>query len=139
MTAEVISTVERRRSWPAEEKLRIMCEALEPGATVTAVADRNGVCRSLLYTWLRLARDSRLSGISMRAEPTASFVPVRIEAPVATTSASPSAAPPPSPPRRRTTSLVEITLANGRSLKVDEGIDPSALARLVAALDGGCT
>jgi transposase len=46
MAAEIISTVERRRRWPGEEKLRIMSEALAPGATVAAVADRNGVCRS---------------------------------------------------------------------------------------------
>jgi hypothetical protein len=32
--------------------------------------------------------------------------------------------------------VVEVTLGNGRSLKVDESIDPRALARLVAALDG---
>ena len=50
MAAEIISTVERRRRWPSEEKLRIMSEALEPGAVVAAVADRNGVCRSQLYT-----------------------------------------------------------------------------------------
>ena len=137
MAAEIISTVERRRSWPDEVKLRIMTEALEPGATVAAVADRNGVCRSLLYTWLRQVRENRLPGISMRAEPAAGFVPVRIEAPVAAPPACPSTAPRSLPPRRRTTSLVEITLANGRSLKVDEGIDPSTLARLVAALDDG--
>jgi len=40
---------------------------------------------------------------------------------------------------RRRTSVVEVTLGNGRSLKVDESIDPGALARLVAALDGGCS
>jgi hypothetical protein len=32
MAAEIISTVERRRSWPTEVKLRIMDEALAPGA-----------------------------------------------------------------------------------------------------------
>jgi transposase len=53
MAAEIISTVERRRHWPTEEKLRIMSEALEPGVTIASVADRNGVCRSLVYTWLR--------------------------------------------------------------------------------------
>ncbi|MBV8792010.1 MAG: hypothetical protein JO237_08130 [Pseudolabrys sp.] len=37
--------------------------------------------------------------------------------------------------RRRSTSI-EILLANGRIVKADEAIDPSALARLVAALDG---
>jgi transposase-like protein len=69
MAAEIMSTVERRRRWPAEEKLRIMSEALELGAVVAAVADRNGVCRSQLYTWLRLARDDRLPGISIAQPP----------------------------------------------------------------------
>jgi transposase len=143
MSAEIISTVERRRRWLSEEKLRIMSEALEPGAVVAAVADRNGVCRSQLYTWLRLARDDRLPGISMTPQPVKSFVPVRIAPPARPT---PADCQPPSPPivpdtragsPRRRTSVVEIVLGNGRSLKVDECIDPSALARLVAALDGG--
>ena len=69
MAAEIISTVERRRHWPDEEKLRIMSEALAPGATVAAVADRNGVCRSLVYLWLRLARAGRLPGISLTDPP----------------------------------------------------------------------
>jgi hypothetical protein len=32
--------------------------------------------------------------------------------------------------------VIEVVLGNGRTLKVDEGIDPAALARLVDALDG---
>jgi transposase len=144
MAAEIISTVERRRRWPAEQKLRIMSEALEPGATVAAVADRSGVCRSQLYTWLRLARNDRLPGISITPQPLKSFVPVRIAPPAGARpagcqSTSPPNAPdtrPPTAPRRRT-SVVEIVLGNGRTLKVDESIDPVALARLVEALDGG--
>jgi transposase len=143
MAAEIISTVERRRRWPSEEKLRIMSEALEPGAVVAAVADRNGVCRSQLYTWLRLARDDRLPGISIAPQPLKSFVPVRIARPARPTPADcqPQASPIVPDARavssRRRTSVVEVVLGNGRSLKVDECIDPSALARLVAALDGG--
>ena len=53
MAAEIISTVERWRQWPTEEKLRIMSEALAPGATIAAIADRHGVCRSQLYAWPR--------------------------------------------------------------------------------------
>jgi hypothetical protein len=34
---------------------------------------------------------------------------------------------------RRRTSTVEVILGNGRTLKVDESIDPAALARLVDA------
>jgi transposase len=139
MTAEIISTVERRRHWPDEEKLRIMSEALAPGATVAAVADRNGVCRSLLYLWLRLARSSRLPGISLADPPATSFVPVRIEsvARPAQAKGPPTTQVARHSDARRRASLVEVTLGNGRTIKVDESIDPAALARLVAALDGG--
>jgi transposase len=149
MVAEIISTVERRRRWPDDEKLRILSESLVPGATVAAVADRNGVCRSLLYTWLRLAREGKLAGISI-TRPPAGFVPVRIELPVEAPSLSsrtlpapptaPDAHPPTSPRapvRGRRERQVEIALTNGRVIKVDESIDPAALAQLVAALDGG--
>jgi transposase len=142
MAAEIISRIERRRRWAAEDKLRIMSEALEPGAVVAAVADRNGVCRSQLYTWLRLARDDRLPGISMTPQPATTFVPVRI-GPL-TTSVSADGRPPSPPPdarttpvSRRRTNVVEVVLGNGRTLKVDDSIDPVALARLVEALDGG--
>ena len=148
MAAEIISTVERRRHWPDKEKLRILSEALSPGATVAAVADGNGVCRSLVYLWLRLARAGRLPGISLADPPRlpiqgTSFVPVRIEPPgkPARLSTKTVEAPLPTPdarcpaPPRRRPGVVEIVLGNGRSLKVDDCIDPAALARLVAALD----
>ena len=149
MVAEIISTVERRRHWPDDEKLRILSEALAPGATVAAVADGNGVCRSLVYLWLRLARAGRLPGILLADPPRlptqgTSFVPVRIEPPgkpallsTKTVEVHPLPAPDarcPAPPRRRP-GVVEIVLGNGRSLKVDDCIDPAVLARLVAALD----
>jgi len=141
MAAEIISTVERRRNWPDEEKRRILSEALAPGATIAAAADRNGVCRSLLYTWLRLAREGRLPGVSINPPSAASFVPVRIEPCMRSAPSEPSSpatpeSPPAAAPRRRT-SVVEIALGNGRSLKVEDSIDPTTLARLVVALDGG--
>jgi len=132
---EIISTVERRRRWTAEEKLRILDEALAPGATITAVADRNGVSRSLLYLWLRLARAGRLPGISVNRPSSPAFVPVRIEA-----SAEAAPSPPPQrsfPAPRRRISNIEIALSNGRVVKVEESIDPATLARIVTALDGG--
>ena len=158
MAAEIISpfplasgkTIERRRHWPDEEKLRILSEALAPGATVAAVADGNGVCRSLVYLWLRLARAGRLPGISLADPPRqpiqgTSFVPVRIESPAkparlsSKTAEDPSSMPDarcPAPSRRRP-SVVVLVLGNGRSLKVDDCIDPAALARLVSVLEGG--
>lgn len=126
-----------------------MEEALAPGASIAAVADRNGVCRSLLYTWLRLARDDKMPGISITPQSTASFVPVRIEPPAIRPPLGRPPSPPaigsdaglPVPPRARLRaprpSMVEIALTNGRVVKVDECIDPAALALLVAALDRG--
>jgi transposase len=142
MAAEIISTVERRRLWPDEEKRRILSEALAPGVTIAAVADRNGVCRSLLYTWLRLAREGRLPGVSIAKPLAPTFVPVRIDPRVSSQPPEPAPARlmqevrPPVSSRRRT-SVVEITLGNGRSLKAEDSIDPVTLARLVSALDGG--
>ena len=150
MAREIITSVERRRKWPDEEKLRIMSEALVPGAATCAVADRNGVCRSLLYTWLRLARDGQLPGIALAAPKSlpaaATFVPVTVQtSPLATAAASPSQ---PTAPRtanphtacvpataRRRVAVIEVVLSNGRTLKVAESIDPALLARFAAALD----
>jgi transposase len=144
MVSEVISTVERRRHWPTAEKHRILSEALAPGATIAAVADRNGVCRSQIYTWLRLARSDRLPGISVSPQ-AGHFVPARIEG-----LENPSAfgcqprLPSPGfdagsmvPSRGREPKMVEVVLTNGRIMRVDECIDPDSLARLVAALEGG--
>jgi transposase len=122
---DIISMVERRRKWPAEAKARIMEEALVPGATVAKVAARNGIGRSQIYAWLRQAREGRLRGISIAPPSCSSFVPVRVKEP-----ASPAALPPAS-----RCGAIEIALSNGRIVKVDETIDPAALARIVNALD----
>src|SRR5262249_47604314 len=123
---------------------RILEEALASGASVSAVADRNGVCRSLLYSWMRLARANQLPGISA-ADPATAFAPVRIAEPVTRTDVI-------APTGRGTSGLVrfrlsrgsprgsrhaEIGLPNGRTLKVEESIRPAVLARLVAVLDRG--
>lgn len=138
MSSEVIAIVERRRRWPPEEKLKILDEVLRPGASVAAISDRHGVSRALVYQWLRHVREGRMLGLSIKPEAATPFAPVRVEVaapepPIAP--ASPPAIARPVPPRRRATT-VEITLGNGRTIKVDEDIDPTALAHIVAAVDG---
>ena len=150
MGSEIIEVVERRRRWPVEVRLRILDEVLQPGASIAAVADRNGVSRGLVYQWLRQVREGRMAGLSLKPEAVASFAAVRVAAephsdpPVTAAVLSPSLPSPasqPEPPRppapasRRRSGTVEIRLANGRVIKVDEGIDVDALARLVSALD----
>jgi transposase len=131
---DFIQVVERRRKWPAEAKARIMEEALAPGATIARVADRHGVSRGQVYGWFRKARAGALPGISMAPATCAAFAQVKVEEPEAVTPSLP--APRCAPTARRRTSIVEIALGNGRSLKVDEDIDPAVLARLAGALDG---
>ena len=41
----VVSRRRRRRRWDMQDKVRIVTEAQEPGARVSEVAARHGVCR----------------------------------------------------------------------------------------------
>ena len=52
---EVITSVQRRRRWSGPDKMRMVEETYEPGATVSLVARRHGVAPNQLFTWRRLA------------------------------------------------------------------------------------
>jgi transposase-like protein len=134
MVGEIISRVKRRRKWSAEEKVKILSEALEPGVTLSAVADRHCISRSQLYAWMRLAREGGIPGISMNGPQKPLFAPVRIE--TAPSLLAPEMTTPAVHPQRRPC-VIEVALANGRVVRAEEGIEPVRLARLVAALDGG--
>ncbi len=54
---EIITGRERRRRWSTAEKLRLVAESEEPGASVTAVALRHDVYPGLLFSWRRQARE----------------------------------------------------------------------------------
>jgi transposase len=131
---EVVQLIERRRKWPAEVKARIMEEALARGTTIASVADRHGIARSQVYGWLKKARAGKLPGISLSPAACVAFVPVKVEE-AAASAPLPASRTAPAAPRRA--GIVEIALGNGRSLKVEEDIDPAVLAKLAAALDGG--
>jgi transposase len=131
---EIISQVKRRRQWTPEQKVRVLSEALEPGAMVSAVADRNGISRSQLDAWMRLAREGGIPGICLNGSQKALFAPVRIEAVPALP--TPPVSTPAAAHGQRRPGVVEIALTNGRVVRAEEGIEPTRLARLVAALDG---
>ena len=58
---EVLEGPTGRRSWPDEEKIRIVRESLEPGARVCDVARRNGIAPQHLSTWRGLAKKGKLN------------------------------------------------------------------------------
>jgi transposase-like protein len=76
---EIVSRVERRRRWASEQNVKILTEALRPGATMSAVADRNGISRSQLYAWLKLAREGGIPGISLNDPQRVLFSPMPVE------------------------------------------------------------
>ena len=61
MRVEVLGGVERRRRWSRDDKMRIIEETLAPGAVVTEIARRHGLSTSLVFTWRRRARLSRVA------------------------------------------------------------------------------
>lgn len=51
---EVITSVQRRRRWSLDEKIRAVDESSIPGMTVSFVARKYGISPSLLFRWRKL-------------------------------------------------------------------------------------
>jgi len=132
---EIITGQERRRRWSTEDKLRIVAETHEVGAQIKAVAARNGLCESLVYTWRRQAREGVLVPPA-----TPVFMPVR-----ALEAASPASMPPTEPDRpiepqpgvlhrASHAGTIEIDLGDGRRIRVGNDVNMVALRRVLQAL-----
>ena len=65
---EVITSVQRRRRWSAEEKARIVQETYVPGMSVSLVARQHGVAPNQVFTWRRLYAEGALSAIGAGEE-----------------------------------------------------------------------
>jgi transposase-like protein len=125
-TIEIINGREGRRRWGVEEKLRIVAETHEPGATVGAVAVRHDVYPSLLRTWRRHVRDGHLVATQGQH-----FVPVRLTDPPLPVSAPASAINNP-----LATDTIEIVLPDGSCVRVGSGVSLPALRRVMTVLRG---
>ena len=130
---EIITGRERRRRWSISEKLRLVAEMQEPGASVRAVAARHGICESLLFTWRRQVTEGVLVAPEMPV-----FVPVQmVEASRSIAGPSrPEPVPPPASAGRPQASLIEIDLGNGRQVRVGSDVNLAALRRVLTALRG---
>ena len=124
-TIEIINGRQGRRRWGVEEKLRIVAESHEPGATVGAVAARHDVYPSLLHTWRRQVRDGHLAVAQARH-----FVPVRLTDP------PPASATVPAVNAPLATDAIEIVLPDGSRVRVGSGVNLIALRRVMTALRG---
>jgi transposase len=131
---EVITGVERRRKWSAQEKAAIVAESLAEGAVVSEVARRHGLSPSQLFGWRAHLRDA-VKGPTPSSDATPAFVPAIVEdeppppfvpalpATVAMAAASVDPAP------------IEIALG-GIIVRVRGEADPRALTAVLKALRG---
>src|ERR1051326_7214816 len=65
---EVITSVQRRWRWSAEEKARIVQETFAPGMSVSLVARQHGVAPNQLFTWRRLYAEGALLAVGAGEE-----------------------------------------------------------------------
>jgi transposase len=117
---DVIPRGERRRRWTTEQKQTIAAQSFAPGVSPTDIARLHGISTGQLYTWrhaLKAAQPGAAIGCFARVE------------------VAPRPAAPPDVPDRPP-GLIEIALADGTTVRVDAGIDPRALRRVLAALRG---
>ena len=127
---EIISGVERRRRWRVEEKLRIVAEVEQPGASFADVARQHEVSRGLLWNWRQQVRRGLLV-----QEPMPTFLPVQVAADGPSADHRLMTAPVPKPvPGPAAAALIEITLPDGTSIRVGTGVDLAALRRVMAAV-----
>lgn len=112
---EVITGAGGRRRWSADEKARILEEAIAPGVVVSEVARRHGMSPQHLFTWLRQAKH-QTGGIPL------TFTPV-VVAPEASHSAAAVS-------RQE---AIEIALESA-VVRVPAGTDASTLVMVLQAL-----
>jgi transposase len=75
---EVITGVERRRKWSAQEKAAIVAESLAEGAVVSEVARRHDLSPSQLFGWRARLRGA-VHGPAPSSDAMPAFVPAVVE------------------------------------------------------------
>ena len=120
MTVEVITSVERRRRWSREAKLRIVAESARAHRTVSQVARAHDIAPGQLFTWRRELLAAAIE--SHGSEGDSGFVPVRI-ASSAVAAGAPAAA-----------SHINIHFPSGIVVSTGDDIEVEPLRRVLTAL-----
>jgi transposase len=107
-TVEVITSVQRRRRWSAEEKRRLVAAAIEPGAVASEVARAAGIYPSQLFRWRQ-----ELCG---PARATPAFSPVVVV------------------PEAAASSLIEVEFASGARIRITGAADCATVLAIIKAL-----
>src|SRR6266446_2659967 len=110
---EVITSVQRRRSWSRAEKERIVAAAMEPGAVASEVARSAGIHTSQLFRW-------RQQFCAPRQIPAAFNAVAIAPEPAAVCSSSPEQA-----------GVIEIEFAAGGRMRVTGPVEASTVSALI--------
>jgi transposase len=62
-TVEVITSVQRRRRWSAQEKKAFVAESEQPGMSVSAVARKYGIHPNQLFSWRKLIQEGGFTAV----------------------------------------------------------------------------
>lgn len=116
---EVITGVERRRRWSAQDKLAIVAESLVAGVVVSEVARRHGISPQQLFGWRTWAR-AEMAAMALNAPP--AFVPAITDA-TSDRKIAPIASPEP---------IASPTIADGGGIEISLG---STLVRVRGVVD----
>ena len=129
ISSDKIIVVETRRRWSDEERHRALDDTMT--ASVSAVARRHGMAKSLLFRW---RKEAGLTGKRGQVE---GFVPVRIAAAPAVKffgnlPSLPTSVP---APVAHEAGSIEIELTSGTKLRVSGTVRTEALRQVIAALE----
>lgn len=116
---EILAGSMRRWKFTRTSKEAIVSETLIGEMTVTEVARRHDLDRSLVYRWRREL------GVAERVEEPHAFVPVKVQQ-----------APDTAIPAAAASSAIEIDVGRGRSVRVNRDFDASTLSRVLDVLEG---
>ena len=114
---EVITSVQRRRSWSRSEKERIVTTAMEPGAVASEVARAAGIHVSQLFRWRQQ--------LCERSQVPAGFNPVSI---------TPEPESALGPPVAERAGVIEIEFAAGGRMRITGAVDAPTVTALMNAL-----
>jgi transposase len=123
---EIVS--DRRRAHSAAFRVDVVAQSLAPGVRVQDVADRHGICPSLIYRWRRTVGADAAGGAAVR------LFPVRL-ADASEETLAPTL-PLSRPAAARRAGSIEIELAGDVRVRVDEGVSVAALRRVLSVLRG---
>lgn len=120
---EIITSGGRRRRWSEQDKLQVLEEAAQHGVRLSDVAHRHDILPQQIRRWRQ-----QLFGEAPTMPEASIFAPVTVIETV-----------PPSPPGGRSSKprpvMAEISLRNGRVLKVAADLERGVLASLIACIE----